>query len=794
MSDAAKVFRRRWIAEGIAWPLIAFLLQCWLWDVLIAPLTWFLFYPAVFIAAARTGLPGGSLATLLSSLLGWWAFLPYRWSFQLTEPRHWASIGMFAGVALLIAMAQQRERGARTAQGRAMADAERNREQLAAVLEAMQDGVVVSDMSANIVLVNEAQARIHGFASREAMHRSIERFADIYELRDLGGRLLERSEWPFSRVLRGESFSDWELRTRRTDISRDWVISFSGAPARDSRGQQTMAVVVTRDLTEKRLTQDALEEQRRALEALREVEREKDERLRAQELAQLGAERLSSAVESIPDSFALWDLDDRLVVCNLAYRRLLSGDAGEPRAGTSFDDVSRREYELAHFDGTEARQSFLAERAVNRALESDSYDLRLEDGRTIRMTRRRTPEGGRVMIGFDLTEELARERALERARHGAEAANRAKSDFLASMSHELRTPLNSVLGFAQLLQRDKAGTLSERQHRMVDHIFKGGEHLLRLIDDILDLARIEAKGVDISPEPVSVTETVREVLRTLAPAASEARVTLVSEGGTHPPLVEADAGRFLQILMNFTSNAIKYNRPGGGVSLGVAARGQNVRVSVVDTGLGIAPQYHDRLFQPFHRAGQETGSIEGTGVGLAICKRLAEAMQGSVGFQSVLGVGSTFWVEMPVHASTECPSERRPRLTTNGAGLEAQRDAVVLYVEDNPVNVSLLQDLLSDIDRVELVTANTAEHGLTLARERRPNVILMDIHLPGMSGLAALEALKSSPETRDIPVIAVTAAASALERERGERAGFHQYLTKPLVLDDVEAALRAVLA
>jgi CheY-like chemotaxis protein len=398
------------------------------------------------------------------------------------------------------------------------------------------------------------------------------------------------------------------------------------------------------------------------------------------------------------------------------------------------------------------------------------------------------------MLGFDVTEELAREQAFEHARHEAEAANRAKSDFLASMSHELRTPLNSVLGFAQLLQRDKGGRLSERQHQMVDHIFKGGEHLLRLIDDILDLARIEARGVEISADPISVTVTVKEVLRALEPAAMSAGVELRAMDGDEPPLVRGDAGRLLQIVMNFTSNAIKYNRPGGSVALGVTAAEGRVRISVVDTGIGIAPEYRDKLFQPFQRAGQETGSIEGTGVGLAICRRLAEAMSGAVGFTSALDAGSTFWVEMPVHDSATHPSQRPSRLTAHAAGLEAQREALVLYVEDNPVNVMLLEDLLSDLDRVELVTAATAEDGLRIARERRPTAILMDIHLPGMSGFAALEALKSDPDTRDIPIVAVTAAASASERERGQRAGFHQYLTKPLVLDEVETALKALLS
>jgi CheY-like chemotaxis protein len=364
------------------------------------------------------------------------------------------------------------------------------------------------------------------------------------------------------------------------------------------------------------------------------------------------------------------------------------------------------------------------------------------------------------------------------------------------MSHELRTPLNAILGFAQLLQRDKKEPLSDRHKERVGQILKGGEHLLRLIDDILDLSRIEAGGVSISTEPVSVPDVLGEVRTTLESMALRAGIRL--EVGPLPaglPSVSADRTRLAQILMNFGSNALKYNRSGGSATIRVSMPEEGrVRVSVADTGIGIPADKQDKLFQPFQRAGQETGPIEGTGIGLVIAKRLAELMGGRVGYETAPGIGSEFWVDLAVHeAAVATPgpvtAEKQSRPALGG-----EKHKLVVYVEDNPANVTFMRDVLGEFDGIEIVTAPTAEMGIELARGRRPDVVIMDINLPGISGLEALRVLREDPLTRDIPVIALTAAASERDQQRGVQAGFYRYLTKPVKVDELVAALEGLLA
>jgi CheY-like chemotaxis protein len=339
--------------------------------------------------------------------------------------------------------------------------------------------------------------------------------------------------------------------------------------------------------------------------------------------------------------------------------------------------------------------------------------------------------------------------------------------------------------------RDKKEPLTQRHRDRAGHILQGGEHLLRLIDDVLDLARIEAGRVSIASATVRVRDVLDDVKRTLEPMATRLQVELaLAEELEGDPHVIVDRTRYAQILINFGSNAIKYNKPGGRVAFSVARQSADMlRVTVVDTGIGIPIDKQDKLFQPFQRAGQETGPIEGTGIGLVITQRLAHMMGGEVGFQSRAGEGSSFWVDVPSEPSQRALTSRRSEpAPARDKGL-TPGSRLVLYVEDNPANVTFMRDLMSTLENIDLMCVSTAELGIEFARARLPQAILMDINLPGMSGVEALRVLRSLPETSEIPVIALTAAASERDRERGVAAGFFRYLTKPVQVAELIESL-----
>jgi signal transduction histidine kinase/ActR/RegA family two-component response regulator len=398
----------------------------------------------------------------------------------------------------------------------------------------------------------------------------------------------------------------------------------------------------------------------------------------------------------------------------------------------------------------------------------------------------------RLELTKERLEERVRERTgeLEAAKAVAEAASNAKSEFLSRMSHELRTPLNAVLGFAQLLGLDD---LSSEQREALTEILKGGRHLLELINEILDLARIEAGQLSLKLQPVSIADVVADCLGLLAPLAAQHEVSLRVDPATDPVVhVRADGQRLAQIIINLVSNAVKYNRPGGDVTIRwEVASSDEVRLAVKDTGVGIAAPLLARLFQPFDRL-EANPSIEGTGLGLALSRRLVEAMGGRIGVESEPGQGSTFWVDLVADGVAPRADPESERASLSRTDLPGPRE--VLYIEDNRSNVELVKRLLDRLGSIALVTAENGHVGLDLAVQHRPSLILLDLHLPDMSGEEVLARLRSDPRTHTIPVIAVTADATPGWRTTLLAGGAAECLTKPIDVPVFLAAVSAVLA
>jgi len=389
------------------------------------------------------------------------------------------------------------------------------------------------------------------------------------------------------------------------------------------------------------------------------------------------------------------------------------------------------------------------------------------------------------------------------AQGAAEAASQAKSEFLSSMSHELRTPMNAILGFGQLLDGDPDQPLSEDQKESVHQILRSGEHLLELINEVLDLSKVEAGKLSLSIEPVEPGLVIGECITLIQPMAKKRSIRITDRTtDIFLPAVRVDRTRFRQSLLNLMSNAVKYNRESGSITLDAAfTDGDKVRFNISDTGVGISAVDHDRVFEAFSRVTSPETEIEGTGIGLTITKRLIELMDGDVGFTSTEGEGSTFWIEVPVDAGGAPRSDMgvpsvMAVVDAGASAAAANGDApfVVLYVEDNPANLKLMETILRRIAGVKLLSAHTAELGIEVALNKNPDLILMDINLPGMDGFEALDRLKTDAATAHMPVVAVSANAMPRDIERGREAGFVDYLTKPIRIPQIKDLLSRFMA
>ena len=500
-------------------------------------------------------------------------------------------------------------------------------------------------------------------------------------------------------------------------------------------------------------------------------------------------------VESVTDAaIVMLDSEGRVVSWNTGAQRI-KGYSAEEIVGQHFS----RFYPAADIERGRPQHDLDAAAAQGR-FEVEGWRMR-KDGSmfwaNVVFTAIRDPAGqprGFAKLTRDLTERRQVEETLTSAKGAAEKANLAKSEFLSSMSHELRSPLNAILGFAQLMESD-ATPATPSQKASIDEILRAGWYLLELINEILDLAQIESGKLSLSTEPTSLAEVILECQAMIEPQAQTRGIRMTFPPFDVPCFVAADRTRLKQVLINLLSNAVKYNKAGGTVVVdcdrGTAER---IRLNVRDTGAGLSPEKLAQLFQPFNRLGQEHSAEQGTGIGLVMSKRLVELMGGVLGVESSVGVGSVFWCELGAAAVPKLDvAAATPAVVAAGQPQPGASLRTLLYVEDNPANLKLVEQLIARRLTIRLLTAVDGNMGIQLARAHQPDVILMDINLPGISGIEALRILRDDPATAHIPVVALSANAMPRDIEKGLEAGFFSYLTKPINVKEFMVALDAAL-
>ena len=628
---------------------------------------------------------------------------------------------------------------------------EEARDHWAAIVESSSDAILGINLEGTILSWNAGAERIYGYTAAEVVGRS--------------GLLLAPPDRPdeipriLERLKLGERIENYHTVRVRKDGSRiDVALTIS--PIRDAAGKIMGASSIARDISERK----------RGEEALRESE-----------------ERYRGLFNGVPVGLYRATVSGEILEANPAFLQML---------GCADMETLRKISAAGLYIDREAREKWIALLEKEGVVGGHESRLRRFDGSVIwalasaRIVRDATGRAAYLEGAVeDITERKQAQEALLRARE-ADRANQAKSEFLSRMSHELRTPLNAILGFGQLLEMD---SLSAKQREHVEDILKGGHHLLDLINEVLEIARIEAGRLSISPEPISVQEVVQESLTLIAPIS--AREGLRLEDGTAgipDRFVWADRQRFKQVLLNLLSNAVKYNRKGGLVALAYEVIPEDrLRIKVSDTGPGITPERLERLFIPFERLGAEQTGIEGTGLGLALSKRLVEVMGGTLGVDSIVDRGSTFWVEL---ALAEGSVQRESKVMPGSPEVDVSRSVgTLLYIEDNLSNLKLIQGLLSLRPEIRLIPAMQGRLGLDLARQHRPRVILLDLHLPDMPGEEVLVRLQGDPETRHIPVVVISADATPGRVDRLLAAGARAYLTKPLDVKKLLALLDEAL-
>ena len=651
---------------------------------------------------------------------------------------------------------------------------------LAVTLNSIGDAVIATDANACVTLLNPVAEQLTGWTQEQAAGRAVDEIFRIFNRETRESALV-----PVAQTLAhgtSQGLANHTILKSRSGTERD--IADSCAPIRDINGAVVGAVLVFRDVSRDYAIQQELRDSAGLIQAI-----------------------LNTVADGLITVSATSGIVEQV---NPAALRMF-GYSSEELTGNNLNLLIP---ELAQDQGTRSLSYYGASAAELAAGLGREVTGRRKDGSTFPLAiavSEMTLSGQRYFTGVlrDVTarKQFEVERArldqvlqdknveLESARKVADTANQAKSDFLSNMSHELRSPLNAILGFAQLLELGEPAP-TPKQNASVGQILKAGWYLLELINEILDLALIESGRLSLSLEPTSLQEVLHDCQAMIAPQAQQKGIRVKFAPIDPACFVIADSTRLKQVVINLLSNAIKYNRSGGmaEVTCKLHSNGR-LRISVRDTGEGLSALKMAQLFQPFNRLGQETGVEEGTGIGLVVSRRLVELMGGEIGVTSTVGVGSVFWFELKSALVPELADDAPAAPVA--ATLQEPADAAMrtlLYVEDNQANMALVEQLIARRPDMRLLGAGDAMRGIAMARAHQPDLILMDINLPGISGMQALAILQQDATTRHIPVLALSANAMPRDIEKGLVAGFFRYLTKPIRINEFMEALDQGLA
>jgi len=685
--------------------------------------------------------------------------------------------------------------------GNMVATIHENERYLTNLIDLAPSPIIVWDEQGRMTKFNRAAERMMGFVVDAGQMPDVQDIMGAISQPDETDRKISVLE----RSLNGEVIEGWEMAHRNFKTAQMNYISWSISPvAFHQDGSVATILAQGLDITQRKRAEKELQRineelERRVANRTRALEDEIVERRQIEAELRNSEERFRDIAEAASDWF--WEMgpdlrfsymSDKAIMVSGFLKTEIIGKTREELIGLTPEECQQPKWR-AHIGAMERREPFRAFEYTLKNSQGDKRVFRIS-GKPIFNSITGEFLGYRGS-GRDVTEDYLRAQELQIAKEEAENASQAKTEFLSSMSHELRTPLNGILGFAQLLLMPKGNQLQDSQKEFINQILKAGNHLLNLINEILDLAKIEARKVEISLEPVNPYNVMEDVIDLLGGLAQDRGIQLINEiTEDNTTMIYADFTRLKQVLVNLGGNAIKYNKERGSVRFTCAYDPDldMVRFNVIDTGPGIDLKQKDELFVPFNRLNAEFSEVEGTGIGLAITDKLVGLMGGKLGVDSTLGEGSCFWFCLPVY--NENLIGGREALTTfheiETIDTVLSFKLHILYVEDNPSNSALMQDALAQSPNVELIIKRTAEEGLAYIETHQVDLLFLDINLPGMSGWDMMEILRQKQKFGDFPIIAVTAQAMRADIVRAQTVGFADYLSKPIHLKDVFDLIR----